>query len=157
MMLGFRAHVFCNQVLVGPGTPRPAQPITSPRDVASFISSAHSKSKKDNDNKSNNNDSGGLILVAFGTSLAFTSWLSRGDFEKLALGFGALAPARVLWNLQEAGLPHGLRLADLPLAENTKVRPPVTVAASSNIMLNVTAVKLESCLKCHAGKQGMGG
>jgi hypothetical protein len=125
--------------------------------VASFISSAHPKSDNDNDNNNINDNSGGLILVAFGTSLAFTSWLSKGDFEQLALGFGALAPARVLWNLQEAGLPHGLRLADLPLAENTKVRPPETLVASSDLLLNLTAVKLESCLKCHAGKQGMGG
>ncbi|KAF6256126.1 hypothetical protein COO60DRAFT_143999 [Scenedesmus sp. NREL 46B-D3] len=107
------------QVLVGPGTPRAAQPITHPPDVASFMSLAYPKT--DNSNDSDNPNSGGLILVAFGTSIAFTSWLSKEDFEQLALGFGALAPARVLWNLQEAGLPHGLRLADLPLAENTKV------------------------------------
>jgi hypothetical protein len=111
-----------NQVLVGPGTPRPSQPITSPADVALFVSSAQIKSNNnDNDNGNDRTQSGSLILVAFGTSLAFTSWLSREDFEQLALGFGALAPARVLWNLQEQGLPHGLRLADLPLAENTKV------------------------------------
>jgi hypothetical protein len=118
-ILVFRAS--CNQVLVGPGTPRPAQPITSPPDAASFISSATTPSNNDNSNN-NNESSGGLIIVAFGTSLSFTSWLNREDFEQLALGFGALAPARVLWILQEDGLPHGLKLADLPLAENTKVR-----------------------------------
>lgn len=113
-----------NQVLVGPGTPRPAQPISSPPDVAAFIASAQPLSANDNANINKNKatgSSGGLIFVAFGTSLAFISWLSREDFVQLALGFGALAPARVLWNLQEAGLPHGLKLADLPLADNTKV------------------------------------
>lgn len=111
-------------MLVGPGTPRPAQPISSPPDVAAFIASAQPLSANDNANINKNKataSSGGLIFVAFGTSLAFTSWLSREDFVQLALGFGALAPAKVLWNLQEAGLPHGLKLADLPLADNTKV------------------------------------
>jgi hypothetical protein len=108
-------------VLVGPGTPRPARPITSPPDLVSFISSAKIPTSHNVNDNNNDSSGGGLILVAFGTSLAFTSWLSKEDFEQLALGFGALAPARVLWNLQEEGLPHGLKLSNLPLAENTKV------------------------------------
>jgi hypothetical protein len=96
-----------NQKLVGPGTPRPAQPL--PLDVAAFVEGARAQA--------------GLVLAAFGSTPHTALLLSRIDLEELAAGFAALAPTRVLWALQDKGLPPGVALSELPLGPNTKVVP----------------------------------
>jgi hypothetical protein len=47
-----------------------------------------------------------------------SSWLRLVDFQELAKGFAALAPVRVLWNLQ-GGVPGGAE--DVQLGGNTRV------------------------------------
>lgn len=94
------------QVLVGPGTPRAAHPITPP-EVADFV----------------NNSRAGVVLVAFGSTAQSASLLSREDFVQLAQGFADLAPVRVLWPLKEVALPTGVTVAGLNLASNVKIVP----------------------------------
>jgi hypothetical protein len=93
------------QKLVGPGTPRPPQPI-QPWHVAEFVEGA----------------SQGLVLVAFGSTIQ-TIVMTRDDILQLARGFAALAPARVLWAMSERGLPSGMRVDDLQLGPNTMLTP----------------------------------
>lgn len=109
-----RIDVFCCcllqfavlQKLVGPGTPRPAQPI-QPAEVAEFVagSAAH-----------------GLVLVAFGSTIQAVT-LTRDDMLQLAEGFAALVPTRVLWAMSQQGFPDGVHPQDLRLGANTLVVP----------------------------------
>ncbi|WIA28183.1 hypothetical protein OEZ86_010747 [Tetradesmus obliquus] len=96
-----------NQVMVGPGSPRAAQPITSPPEVAEFIAAASS----------------GLVLVAFGTMPVVGSSLTATDILEMAHAFVALAPLRFLWAMKQAGLPQGLQLSDIPLGDNCMIVP----------------------------------
>jgi hypothetical protein len=47
-----------------------------------------------------------------------SSWLQLLDFRELARGLAALAPVRVLWNLQ-GGLPEGTQ--GVLVGDNTRV------------------------------------
>lgn len=97
---------FCHrlQVLVGPGTPRPARPISDPV-VADFLDTAPA----------------GVVLAAFGTTIQTRTMLTASEFVELAHAFAAVAPTRVLWALREQGVPAGITLASLPLGSNTKL------------------------------------
>jgi hypothetical protein len=95
------------QVLVGPGSPRPAQPI-SPPEVAAFVESARA----------------GLVLVATGTLPLARLLLSATDMRQLAQGFALLAPTRVLWAIKPQHLPEGVTLAELTGgSDNIKFTP----------------------------------
>jgi hypothetical protein len=94
------------QVLVGPGSPRAAHPI-SPPEVADFVNTAPA----------------GVILMATGTTPQPRLALTQKDFLELTAGFAALAPTRVLWPLKQRALPDGLRIEQLPLGDNTLVVP----------------------------------
>lgn len=107
--------------MVGPGSPRPAQPLQPP-DVASFVGGALKH---------------GLVLAAFGTMCPKYNQrillLSQTDLVELAQGFAALAPVRVLWALPRDGMPPGLQLSDLPLNSNTKAVPWVDYNVSFSL------------------------
>lgn len=92
------------QVLVGPGTPRPARPIAQP-DTAAFVDSAPA----------------GVVLMATGTTPQAKLVLSPKDITELAEGFALLAPTRVVWAIKEKHLPEGVTLSELPLSENVRV------------------------------------
>jgi hypothetical protein len=59
-----------------------------------------------------------FIVVPSGKVSNDSSWLQLLDFRELAFGLAALAPVRVLWNLQ-GGLPEGTQ--DVRLGDNTLV------------------------------------
>lgn len=95
------------QVLVGPGTPRPAHPI-SPPEVATFVDSAPA----------------GVVLMAVGTTPQAKIVFSTADMVELAKGFALLAPTRVLWAFKpHKHLPPGMKLEDLPLSDNIMLTP----------------------------------
>eukprot|EP00878_Enallax_costatus_P020657 GHUV01021845.1.p1 GENE.GHUV01021845.1~~GHUV01021845.1.p1 ORF type:complete len:508 (+),score=124.81 GHUV01021845.1:392-1915(+) len=130
-LLEYPRALAAHQVIVGPGTPRTPHPITSPTDVADFANTAYD----------------GLILVAFGTSYQYNSWLSPQDFIELAHAFAALAPVRVLWNLNSQGLPQGLQLQDLQISDNINIVPWVDyndVLGHRNMRLIVSHCGLHS-------------
>ncbi|KAF8065540.1 V2 [Scenedesmus sp. PABB004] len=85
-----------NQVVVGPGTPRAAHPLSPPA-VAEFVGGAPA----------------GVVLVAVGTTPQAKLVLSPRDMLELAEAFALLAPTRVLWPFKPTkALPDGLSLAE---------------------------------------------
>lgn len=133
------------QVLVGPGTPRPAHPI-SPDEVAEFVESAPA----------------GVVLMAVGTTPQAKIVLSATDMIELAKGFALLAPTRVLWALKpHKHLPEGMSMRDLPLSDNIMVTPWIDYNVSSlgyplsSFLLDVLLTLLDPASRiCHIAISG---
>lgn len=107
-LLEYPRPLAANQVLLGPGSPRPPHTIEQPQ-VAAFVEGA----------------TAGLVLVAFGTSFQFNSWLSLVDYQELSAAFASLAPVRVLWHINTQVLPPNVDADKLPLGSNTLLVPQV--------------------------------
>lgn len=134
--LAAAASCCCHQVLVGPGTPRPAHPIQSP-EVAEFVSSATS----------------GLVLVAFGSTYQSAALLYEKDVYELVASFQMLAPVRVLVAMSDSHLPGGMRVTDLELDDNVMTVPWVDYNVSGRLALQRlrkyhVCILLQEVLQC---------
>jgi hypothetical protein len=127
--LEYPAPVPAREVFVSSISPRPAAAIAE-AEVARFMDEA---------------GSGGVLLVAFGSTMVYGQQLTAGDYKQLASALtelstaGSLATApnstessnrdsdqpsqglHVLWGVHDNSLPGNLTVADLPLGPRVKV------------------------------------